>query len=249
MRWNYEWTAIDGEADIVHLLCNHKTIRIQIVKGYTIRNTAFSVPLKRPSGEKNVEMVKQTTAKFFIVDLLCREHKEITVILFLDIFPYLKTDYMVVAMTSALAVIKRGFFFNCALLLSPHSDCQAIHTVLMEHNSKKKKSHLNERAKNNGQLSSSFYQPPPFINGSFRCHVCPPEQRAGEEKNDVQEATVRVPVEIKRLPVATIPTDAEDWISEWGAVLWGSHLDGKAGCLLPKMAVLAWGTFASLPHH
>lgn len=83
-------------------------------------------------------MVKQTTAKFFIVDLLCREHKEITVILFLDIFPYLKTDYMVVAMTSALAVIKRGFFFNCALLLSPHSDCQAIHTVLMEHNSKKK---------------------------------------------------------------------------------------------------------------
>lgn len=31
-------------------------------------------------------MVTQTTVKFFIVDLLCREHKEITVISFLDIF-------------------------------------------------------------------------------------------------------------------------------------------------------------------
>lgn len=89
---------------------------------------------------------------------------------------------MVVAMTSALAVIKRGFFFNCALHLSPHSDCQAIHTVLMEHNSKKK-SHLNERAKNNGQLSSSFYQPPPFINGSVRCHVCP--RSRGREKRKI----------------------------------------------------------------
>lgn len=91
------------------------------------------------------------------------------------------------------------------------------------------------------------FHPPPSISGSIWCHVCPLEQRAGKEKNDVQEATVCVPVETKRLPVATIPTDAEDWSSEWGAGLWGSHLDGKAGCLHPKMAVLAWGTCASLP--
>ncbi|KAI5607646.1 hypothetical protein C0J50_6966 [Silurus asotus] len=58
-------------------------------------------------------------------------------------------------------------------------------------------------------------KPPPSINGSIQCHACLPEQRAGEEKkNDVQEATVHVPVETKRLPVATIPTDAEDWSSE-----------------------------------
>ncbi|KAG7327362.1 hypothetical protein KOW79_008968 [Hemibagrus wyckioides] len=72
--------------------------------------------------------------------------------------------------------------------------------------------HLLERPDQHTQEQHQV--PPPFINGSFRCHVCPPEQRAGEEKNDVQEATVHVPVETKRLPVATIPTDAEDWISE-----------------------------------
>lgn len=54
----------------------------------------------------------------------------------------------------------------------------------------------------------------PTSTEAFGAMYAPPEQRAGEEKNDVQEATVRVPGETKRLPVATIPTDAEDWSSE-----------------------------------
>ncbi|TSL68175.1 hypothetical protein Baya_5956 [Bagarius yarrelli] len=67
-----------------------------------------------------------------------------------------------------------------------------------------------ERKEYSRHRKNSF---PPF-SGSIRCHVYPLEQRAGAEKNDVYETTVRVPVETKRLPVAMIPRDAEDWISE-----------------------------------